>query len=267
MSTNFSQMTDSYSIKSGYSNVNGLDMYYEIHGQGKPLLLIHGGGSTIETSFGRIIPLLAKNRQVIGVELQAHGHTADRDTPLTFKQDADDVAALLQNLEIAKADILGFSNGGHTAIELAIRHPKMINKLILASTFYKREAVVPQFWEGFERATLESMPTVLAEGYLKANPDEAGLLNMFNRDVQRMKDFTGWTDEQLQSIQAQTLVINGSKDVGSPEHAVAMYRLLPNCELAIFPGGHGAYLGTIETLESGKWSSFNATCLIDEFLG
>src|ERR1700733_14941843 len=94
----------------GYSEVNGLKMYYEIHGEGKPLVLIHGGGSTIQTSFGNIIPLLAKHRQIVAVELQAHGRTNDRDTDLTFKQDADDVAAVLNDLKIPKADILGFSN-------------------------------------------------------------------------------------------------------------------------------------------------------------
>src|SRR6185312_7467689 len=115
-------MTDETNFKSGYSEVNGLKMYYEIYGAGKPLVLIHGGGSTIQTSFGRIIPLLAKHRQVIGVELQAHGHTNDRDTDLSFEQDANDVATLLKNLGIDKADILGFSNGGQTAIEMALRH-------------------------------------------------------------------------------------------------------------------------------------------------
>ena len=95
----------------GYSEVNGLNMYYEVYGAGRPLVLLHGGGSTIQTSFGNIIPLLAKSRQIIAVELQAHGHTHDRDAELTFTQDADDVAALLKNLHIARADILGFSNG------------------------------------------------------------------------------------------------------------------------------------------------------------
>src|SRR5213083_189481 len=122
-------------FKNGQSEVNGLSMYYEIHGQGKPLVLIHGGGSTIETTFGRVIPALAKSRQLIAVELQAHGHTNDRDTELTFEQDADDVAVLLKNLHISKADFLGFSNGGHTAIEIAIRHPQLVNKMILASAF------------------------------------------------------------------------------------------------------------------------------------
>src|SRR3954447_18902677 len=134
--------------KNGYSDVNGLQMYYEVHGEGKPLVLIHGGGSTIQTSFSKVIPLLSQNRQIIAVELQAHGRTNDRDTYLTFEQDADDVVTLLNNLNITKADILGFSNGGHTAIEIALRHPHIVNKLILCSAFYKRSEVAPQFWEG-----------------------------------------------------------------------------------------------------------------------
>src|SRR6478736_8526234 len=110
-------------------------MYYEIHGQGKPFVLIHGGGSTIQTSFSNIIPILAKNRQIIAVELQAHGHTNDRNTELSFEQDADDVAALLNNLNISKADFLGFSNGGNTTMQIAIRHPELVDKIIVALSF------------------------------------------------------------------------------------------------------------------------------------
>nr|WP_294859744.1 alpha/beta hydrolase [uncultured Fluviicola sp.] len=253
-------------MKSGYSEVNGLNMYYEIHGEGNPLVLIHGGGSTIETTFGRIIPLLKEKRQIIAVELQAHGRTNDREAFLTFEQDAADVAKLLQNLEIPKADFLGFSNGGQTAIELALQSPQLVDKLILASTFYKRSAAVPQFWEGFEDAKIEWMPEVLKEAYLKVNNSEAGLLNMFNKDVQRMKTFKGWEDEQIRSINAPTLVINGNQDVGSLEHAVEMCNTIPNCELVTFPGGHGTYLGAIESLPNGIWPEFNATLLIEEFL-
>ncbi|HYG14730.1 MAG TPA: alpha/beta hydrolase, partial [Bacteroidia bacterium] len=117
------------SMKNGYSDVNGIKMYYEIYGQGKPLVLIHGGGSTIQTTFGRVLPLFS-GRQLICVELQAHGRTGDRNTALSFEQDADDVAALLKNLGIEKADIFGFSNGGNTALQLAIRHPQLCNKVI-----------------------------------------------------------------------------------------------------------------------------------------
>src|SRR5215510_560547 len=110
-------------IMGNYANVNGIKMYYEIHGQGKPLVLIHGGGSTIQTTFGNLIPLLAKRRQIIAMDLQAHGRTGDRPADLSFEQDADDVAGLLNNLKITKADFLGFSNGGHTLIEIYLRHP------------------------------------------------------------------------------------------------------------------------------------------------
>src|SRR5438105_4346519 len=124
-------MTQSSSdIKTSYANVNGIKMYYEIHGTGNPLVLIHGGGSTIQTTFGRILPFLSKSHRVIAVELQAHGHTGDRDAPETFQQDAADVVELLKQLNIARADILGFSNGGQTAMQIAITNPEKVNKLI-----------------------------------------------------------------------------------------------------------------------------------------
>src|SRR5512141_941879 len=131
------------SVKSGYAPVNGLKMYYEVHGHadGKipPLVLLHGGGSTIQTSFGKVLPALARNRQVIAFEQQGHGHTADiADRPFTFEQSADDTAELLRQLHIDKADFCGYSNGGQIALQIAIRHPNLIRKLVLVSTFYRR---------------------------------------------------------------------------------------------------------------------------------
>ncbi len=259
-------MTTPITPQKAFADINGLHMYYEIHGEGKPLVLIHGGGSTIETTFGRIIPELAKSRQIIAVELQAHGHTNDRNTNLSFEQDADDVAALLQMLAIPKADFLGFSNGGGTTIEIAIRHPSLINKMIICSSLSKRSGTFPQFWSGFNNATLDMMPAVLREGYLAANNSEAGLQNTFNKDVQRMTVFKGWDDAKLKAINFPVLLINGNKDVATLEHAVEMHRLFPNSELVIFPGTHGTYLGAIEALENGVWPRFNAVSLIEEFL-
>ncbi len=260
-------MTDSIALKSGYSEVNGLKMYYEIYGHGQPLLLIHGGGSTIQTSFGRIIPQLAKHRQIIAVELQAHGRTNDRNTDLTFEQDADDVAKLLKNLEITKADFLGFSNGGHTTIEIAIRHPDLVNKIILCSTFYKRSGVFPQFWEGFNgKVQFSNMPQAYKDEFLKINNNPSALMNMFNKDVHRMLVFKDWSDEQIKLIKAPALVINGDADVGSPEHAVEMYRIMPNCELAIIPGGHGKYIGEITTLSNDSRDTNFIVPIIEEFL-
>ena len=166
-----------------YAAVNGLRMYYEIHGNGKPLVLLHGGGSTIVSTFGRILPELAKTHHVIAVELQAHGHTADIDRPLSFKQDADDVAALVEQLHIEKADFMGFSNGGTDCLQIAIRHPQLVNKLVLLSAPWKRDGFAPGFFEGFQNASLEKMmPPPLKEAYLQANPDPRGLQAMFDKD-------------------------------------------------------------------------------------
>lgn len=129
-------------------------MYYEEYGKGEALVLIHGGGSTVGTNWGRVINDFARNHHVIAVELQAHGHTEDRGTPTSFEQDADDVSALLKHLKIDKADIFGFSNGASTTLQLAIRHPKQINKIIVASTFYKKTGAQPWFWGMMEKQLL-----------------------------------------------------------------------------------------------------------------
>ena len=155
----------------GYALVNGLKMYYEIHGAGAPLILIHGGGSTIQTTFGRVLHEFAKTHKIIAVEMQAHGHTADIDRPLSFEQDADDIAALLKYLKIGKADIFGFSNGASTTLQFAIRHPDMTNKIIVASTFYKKAGAPDWFWDMMSKPTFEGMPQALKDAFLKINPD------------------------------------------------------------------------------------------------
>ncbi|HJT72567.1 MAG TPA: alpha/beta hydrolase, partial [Chitinophaga sp.] len=235
-----------------YASLNGLKMYYEVHGSGKPLVLIHGGGSTIQTTFGHILPQLAKNHQVIAVELQAHGHTADIDRPLSFEQDADDVAALLKQLNIQHADIFGFSNGGTTALQIAIRHPQLVNKLVLASASYKRAGMVPGFFDGMQHATLDNMPAPLKEAFRKINPDPQALKAMFNRDVARMISFKDIPDTAIKSIQASALVINGDADVILSEHALELSRTLPHAKLAILPSGHGDYIGEICAVDKGS---------------
>src|SRR5688572_2742407 len=219
-----------------YANVNGLKMYYEIHGEGFPLVLIHGGGSTIETTFGRVLPMLAKTNRVIAVEMQAHGHTEDIDRPLTFEQDADDIAALLKSLKIEKANIFGFSNGASTTLQIAIRHPEIVNKIIVASTMYKREGAFKGFFEMMNNATFEGMPQAYKDAFLKIHPDKAALYKMYERDVARMQNFQDITEEQIKSIKAPTLILAGNQDVVTPEHAVEMHRKIQNSQLAIMPG-------------------------------
>lgn len=258
--------TSSTETKGNYASVNGIEMYYEIHGEGFPLVLLHGGGSTIYTSFGRILPHLAKNHKIIAVELQAHGHTGDRDAPESFEQDANDVAELLRQLDISKADIFGFSNGGQTALELGIRHPEKVNKLVIASAFYKRDGAFDGFWDGFAGATLNNMPQLYQDEYLKITNDPARLQNMFNKDVQRMREFKGWSDEEIKGIQAPAFILSGNHDVATLEHTVEMYRTLPTATLAILPGNHGSYMGEASTPDVDDKAIEHFAAMVDDFL-
>lgn len=252
--------------KGHYAPVNGLNLYYEIHGSGRPLVLLHGGGSTIESTYGRILPQLAKTHQVIAIELQAHGHTKDIDRPLGFEQDADDVAALLRLLKIQKADIMGFSNGGTTSLQIAIRHPQLVNKLVLASALYKRSGMPPGFFDGFNNATIDMLPKPLKDAFLKANPDPKGLQAMFERDVARMRAFKDISDTAIKSITAPALVINGDEDVVRAEHALELSRTLQHARLAILPGAHGEYIGEVCSPDKNTKMPELVAVMIDEFL-
>jgi pimeloyl-ACP methyl ester carboxylesterase len=249
-----------------YASVNGLRMYYEMHGEGFPLVLIHGGGSTIGTTFGRILPELARSHRVIAVELQAHGHTADIDRPLSFEQDADDVAALLQQLGIPQADIFGFSNGASTTLQIAIRHPGLVRRIVVASTMYRRDGAYQWLWDSFGHIDYAEMPRQLAEAFLANNPDTAALHRMIDRDVARMRSFADIDEADIASIQASALILVGDHDVVRPEHAVEMYRGMQHATLVILPGGHGEYMGEITTLKAGR-DDYPAVAIIEDFLG
>lgn len=257
---------DSLVPKKGFADTNGIQMYYEIYGEGKPLVLIHGGGSTIQTTFGRIIPLLAKNRKLICVELQAHGRTGDRNTPISFEQDADDVAALLQQLQIKKADFFGFSNGADTALQIAIRHPELSNKIVAGSFLLKHDGAFTGFWEFMKTGTFEQMPHQYKEAFLKVTPDSTKLINMFHKCTNRMINFKDFPDEQITSIKSPVLLINADKDVATSQHAAAMSKLIPKCRLAIFPGGHGEYLGEITFPEPNHKELEFVASMVEDFL-
>jgi pimeloyl-ACP methyl ester carboxylesterase len=253
--------------RSGYAQVNGLRMYYELHGTGgTPLVLIHGGGSTIGTNFGRVLPLLSRTRRVIAVEVQAHGHTRDIDRPFTFEQDADDVAALLDSLHVPRADVLGFSNGGTTALQIAIRHPRKVNRLVIASSNYRRDGMQEGFWDFMQKGTFADMPQPYKDAYLKIDPSQEGVHAMHDRDAKRMLAFRDIPDESIKAIQAPTLVVDGDQDVVRPEHALALSRLLPHARLAILPGTHGEYLGEIMTPKVSDRRVAMFADLVTEFL-
>ncbi|MGB8982531.1 MAG: alpha/beta hydrolase [Anaerolineales bacterium] len=232
-----------------YVLVNGLNMYYEIHGTGQPLVLLHGAFSAIGTSFGKMLPSLAKTRQVIGFELQAHGRTADIDRPLTIEGMADDVAAALRQLGIERADILGYSMGASVALHLAIRHPAAVRKLVLASVTYNLEGVHPGLMEGLGEMKPEMMfGSPWHEEYMRIAPRPEDFNRLFAKKTEMDRQLKDLPAETIRAIEAPTLLILGDSDIVRPEHAVEMFRLLgggvfgdmppglPNSQLAILPG-------------------------------
>ncbi|GAO43586.1 alpha/beta fold hydrolase [Flavihumibacter petaseus] len=251
----------------GYAEINGLRLYYEIHGKGSPLVLIHGGGSTIQTTFGRIIPLLTNNRQVIAVDLQAHGRSGDRDQEVSFEQDADDIAGLLQHLRIPAADFLGFSNGGTTALQITIRHPEIVNRIITIAALAQRSGMPEAFWDFMKNASLEFMPVQLQEAYKAVAPDPEKLIVMHDKDARRMVHFTDIPEEQLKAISKPVMIIIGDRDVILPEHAVALHRMISGARLVILPGAHGECIGEITTIPAEAATlDFPVLPLIDTFL-
>ena len=255
--------------RSGYAPVNGLQLYYEIYGSqtsGVPLVLLHGGGSTIGTNFGRAIPLLKKDRRLIAVEFQAHGHTHDVDRPFTFEQDADDVAALLDSLGVPKADVLGFSNGGTTALQVAIRHPGKVNRLVIASSNFRRDGMVDGFWDAMQKGSYDDMPQVYKDAYLKINPSQAGVHALYERDSKRMLAFKDIPDESIRGIRVPVLVVDGDRDVVRVEHALALSKLLPDARLVVLPGTHGEYLGEIMSPKVSRRRVGIFAELVGEFL-
>jgi pimeloyl-ACP methyl ester carboxylesterase len=235
-------------LQSGYAPVNGLQMYYEIHGSGgTPLVMLHGSYGAIGL-WGPILATLAQTRQVIAVELQGHGHTADIDRPITYEQMADDVAALLEHLEIAQADLFGYSMGGSTALRFAMQHPALLRKLVVASASSSSEGVYPEVWEGLTYLTPEIfVGTPNEAAYLAAapHPEEFPVLveKLQALDAQKF----AWPEAEIAAITAPTLLIYGDADIVRPEHAAELYRLLgggvpgdfvglPPSQLAVLPG-------------------------------
>lgn len=255
-------------IESDHAPVNGINMYYEVHGRkdGVPLVLLHGGGSTIDVTFGRVLPVFAGSRRVIAVEEQGHGRTTDRDAPVTFESSADDVAALLRYLKVDKADIFGFSNGASVALQIAIRHPQLVRKLVFASSITKRDGAQPQLWEFMKQADFSNMPQPLKDAFLRVNPDVRQLKTMHDKDAARMQNFKDVPDALVGSVRAPTLIVLGDQDIVKPEHAVELTRLISGARLLVLPGGHGDYLGeAVMTQKDTRYPELTAR-LIAEFL-
>jgi pimeloyl-ACP methyl ester carboxylesterase len=244
--------SSSTAVKSGYAPVNGLKLYYEIHGKGQPLVLLHGGLGATEM-FGANLATLAASRKVIAVDLQGHGRTADIDRPISTETMADDIAELLKYLKIDTADIMGYSMGGGVALRTAIQHPERVRKLVIVSTPFKRNAFYPdilaqQAQMGPQAAEfMKQTPMYEMYARLTPRPDDWGRL--ITKIGEAMKVDYDWT-ESVKKIKAPTLIMAADADLFPPSHAVELFGLLgggkrdggwdgsgmPASQLAILPG-------------------------------
>jgi pimeloyl-ACP methyl ester carboxylesterase len=255
--------------QTGYAPVNGLEMYYEVHGTGRPLVLLHGNLSAINVDFGRILPSFAKSRQIVAVEQQAHGHTADIDRPLSIRLWAEDTVALLRHLGIEQADLFGYSSGSAVAMQIAIEHPELVGKLVLASASYRLDGLHPGLLDGIQQLQPEHLAgTPFQEEYARIAPNPDDWPTLISKIKQMDADLPEWSPEDIQAIKAPTLLIVGDSDIVRPEHAVEMFRLLgggvvgdiaglPRSRLAVLPG-----TTHITLVHRGDWLS----SMVGEFL-
>ena len=232
----------------GYAPVNGLQMYYEVHGSGRPLVLLHGTLSTIGVDFGGIILSLAKGRQVIGVEQQAHGHTADIDRPLSIRHWADDTAALLGHLGIGRADLFGYSSGSAVAFQLAVDHPELVGRLVLASFSYRLDGLHPGLMDSLQGLKPEHLAgTPFERDYARIAPNPGDWPKLIEKITQMEHDLPEWSADDLRDLAAPTMLVIGDSDIVQPEHTVELFRLLgggvagdlaglPRSRLAVLPG-------------------------------
>lgn len=234
--------------QTGYAPVNGLEMYYEIHGEGGvPLVLLHGGLFNIDLQFGQLIPTLAESRQVIAADFQGHGRTGDIDRPLTAENLASDVAGLLDHLGVTQADIFGFSVGGFTTIALSLARPDLCRKIIVGSASFSPEGIRPENQVAMDGMTADMIAgTPMEADYLAKSPNPDGLQTLLDK-LAAMLGSEGWTEEQIQSIAAPTLITVGDCDMVTLDHAVRFLQLrggdvngdfvgVPASQLAVLPG-------------------------------
>ena len=237
--------------RTGYAEVNGLRMYYEIHGSGSggtPLLLLHGGLFDIDQQFGQLIPGLAATRQVIAADFQGHGRTNDIDRPLRSADLASDVVGLLQHLGVARADVFGFSVGGAVALHLGVKHPELIRKLIVASASFHPDGVRPENAGAVASMTVDMIAgTPMEREYRAKSPNPDNLQDLLDKLGAYDQGFAGWSDAEIEAIPAPTLIMVGDCDAIPLGHAVRFLQLrggdvngdfvgVPASQLAVLPG-------------------------------
>jgi pimeloyl-ACP methyl ester carboxylesterase len=227
--------------KRSHVDVGGLPIYYERHGEGPPLVLLHGGLLTIELGFGDVLPALAEHHEVIAIELQGHGRTADLDRPLSLERLADDVAQVLTEAGVDRADVLGFSLGGLVTVELARRHPERVGRLVLASISSRPDGQhddvrSPDARPGVGRMPAEADFRSFEEAYRAVAPDPDHFAAFQAKLGAFVGGLPGWSDDELREVAGPTLVLVGDRDFIRVEHAAHMQEVLPDAQLAVIPG-------------------------------
>ena len=239
--------------------VNGMQMYYEVTGQGEPLVVLHGAYMDIPT-MGGIIPRLAESHRVYALEFQGHGRTTDIDRKITYQNLADDVAAFMEAVGLAKADIFGYSMGGQAALQLAIRHPAKVNKLVAASVGYDLRGWQPEYTAAIPQFTVEMM---LQMPFFKEQADrKPGFPKLIEKLIQLEKEPMAW-EADVRKLKVPVLVIAGDADVSTLEHNVALFKLLgggmmgdmgkplPASRLAVLPAtSHTAVITQVALLHA-----------------
>ncbi len=234
-------MTQTDLTQGAYASVNGIDLYYELHGAdrpGPPLVLLHGGVLTFHLSFDPLLPALAAEHRVIGVELQGHGHTADSDRPFSIRQCADDVIALLDHLGDERADLFGYSLGGLVATEIATRYPDRVGRVVLAAAHFSPDAYYPEITapeQDSPRLPTEEDFAIMKRSYDAVAPAPDDFFPFLEKLQPAVHDFEPWTDEQLGRMAMPVLIMIGDTDFIRPEHAMEMKQRLPDARLAILP--------------------------------
>ncbi|TDD83063.1 alpha/beta fold hydrolase [Actinomadura darangshiensis] len=224
-----------------YASVNGIELYYEVHGAdhpGPPLIMLHGGVQTFHLSFDALLPELTGDRRVIGVELQGHGHTADGDRPFSIGQCAADVVALLDHLNLDRADFFGYSLGGLVSTEVATAHPERAGRVVLAASHFRPDAYYPEITapeQDSPRLPTEEDGAAMYKAYTEVAPDPDHFAAFLEKIQPAVHHFEPWTDEQLARLTMPILMIIGDTDFVRPEHAVEMHNRLPDSQLAILP--------------------------------
>lgn len=235
-----------------YADVNGLRMYYEVHGNGPPLVLLHGGALTIEHCFGPLLAPLAEHHQVIAVELQGHGHTADIEREPSLGAFAGDIVSLLDHLGVERSDVLGYSLGGLVGFELAVRHPERVGRLVLAAAHTRDDAYFPEIADPEAMGVSTRLPTeadfeAMHAAYRAVAPDPEGFFPFLERLQPVVHGFAGWTDDELRDISSPVLLVVGDHDFIRLEHIVEVHALIPGAQLAVLPGT--THVGVIRRID------------------